>query len=159
MILDSLGYKAYVNARVTEDFNKSGRQATEEDVKLGEKTHRYQYLSDFIETLSNEAINTFAKTLFNKYFGVLPEVAMKIPPGVEGNAFNKEDGSIRPAEDFSQSASKNGGIDLNGKKMGLDVVRDDKGVEMKIDPAMIAEFQKGDFTGVEGVILKITPFS
>ena len=32
-----------------------------------------------------------------------------------------------------------------------------KGIEMKFDPAMVAEFQGGNFTGVEGVILKITP--
>ena len=50
-----------------------------------------------------------------------------------------------------------GGIDLNAKKMDLDVAKDGKGVEMKFDPAMVAEFRKGDFTGVEGVVLKIVP--
>ncbi|MFH0754896.1 MAG: hypothetical protein V2A70_10055, partial [Candidatus Omnitrophota bacterium] len=51
----------------------------------------------------------------------------------------------------------NGGIDLNARNMGLDVTRDGKGVEMKLDPAMVAEFQKGNFTGVQGIILKIVP--
>jgi hypothetical protein len=50
-----------------------------------------------------------------------------------------------------------GGIDLNAKNMGLDVARDGEGVEIKLDPAMVAEFQKGNFTGVEGIILRITP--
>ncbi len=50
-----------------------------------------------------------------------------------------------------------GGIDLNARNMGLEVARDGKGVDMKFDPAMVAEFQKGDFTGVEGIILRIVP--
>ncbi len=52
-----------------------------------------------------------------------------------------------------------GGIDLNAKKMDLDVAKDGNGVEMQFDPAMVAEFQKGDFTGVEGVILNIIPIA
>jgi hypothetical protein len=51
----------------------------------------------------------------------------------------------------------NGGIDLNARNMGLDVARDGKGIEMNFDPAMVAEFQKGNFTGVEGIILRIIP--
>ena len=43
------------------------------------------------------------------------------------------------------------------RNMGLEVARDGKGVDMKFDPAMVAEFQKGDFTGVEGIILRIVP--
>ncbi|NTV30289.1 MAG: hypothetical protein HGA80_09435 [Candidatus Omnitrophica bacterium] len=50
-----------------------------------------------------------------------------------------------------------GGIDLNAKKMGLDVTRDGKGVDIKFDPAQVAEFQKGNFTGVQGIILRIVP--
>ncbi len=50
-----------------------------------------------------------------------------------------------------------GGIALNGKLMDLDVAKDGKGVEMKFDPIMVAEFQRGNFTGVEGVILNIVP--
>jgi hypothetical protein len=50
-----------------------------------------------------------------------------------------------------------GGIDLDAKNMGLDVIRDGKGIEMNFDPAMVAEFQKGNFTGVEGIILRIVP--
>ncbi len=50
-----------------------------------------------------------------------------------------------------------GGIDFNAKNMGLDVTKDGKGIEMKFDPAMVAEFQNGNFAGVEGVILRIVP--
>ena len=57
------------------------------------------------------------------------------------------------------NAMPTGGIDLNAKKMGLDVTKDGKGVDMKFDPAMAAEFQKGDFTGVEGIILNIVPIA
>ncbi len=52
-----------------------------------------------------------------------------------------------------------GGIDLNAKKMDLDVAKDGKGVAMNFDPAMVAEFRKGNFTGVEGIILKIVPIA
>jgi hypothetical protein len=50
-----------------------------------------------------------------------------------------------------------GGIDLNSKNMDLDVAKDGRGVEINLDPAMVAEFQKGNFTGVEGIILRIVP--
>ena len=51
----------------------------------------------------------------------------------------------------------NGGIDLNAKNMGLDVAKDGKGIEMKLDPAMVVDFQRGDFSGVVPVILQIIP--
>lgn len=50
-----------------------------------------------------------------------------------------------------------GGIDLNARHMGLDVARDGKGVEMELDPAMIADFQRGDFSGVVPFIIRIIP--
>jgi len=49
-----------------------------------------------------------------------------------------------------------GGIDLNARNMGLDVTQEGNNIEMKFNPAMVAEFRKGNFTGVEGIILKIT---
>ena len=53
--------------------------------------------------------------------------------------------------------SNTGGIDLNAKNMGLDITKDSKRVEIKFDAAMVAEFQRGDFSGVVPVILRITP--
>ncbi len=39
------------------------------------------------------------------------------------------------------------------------MAKDGKGVEMQFEPAMVAEFRKGNFTGVEGVILNIVPIA
>jgi|GEM_PF-3193177 len=61
--------------------------------------------------------------------------------------------------DNAEAAPKRGGIELNANKMGLNVSRDGKGVQMKFDPAMVAQFQKGDFTGIVPVILNITPIA
>lgn len=52
-----------------------------------------------------------------------------------------------------------GGIDLNAANMGLDVTNEGAGVTMTCDPAMLAEFQKGNFSGVEGIILRIVPLA
>jgi hypothetical protein len=50
-----------------------------------------------------------------------------------------------------------GGIDLDARNMSLDISKDGNGTALQIDPAMLAEFQKDSFTGVEGIILEITP--
>ena len=60
-------------------------------------------------------------------------------------------------KDFAAVVNPLGGIDLNAKNMGLDVAKDGKGIQMKLDPAMIAEFQRGDFSGVVPVIIQIVP--
>ncbi|MBF0484722.1 MAG: hypothetical protein HQL25_08480 [Candidatus Omnitrophica bacterium] len=52
-----------------------------------------------------------------------------------------------------------GGIALNGEKMELGVAKQGTGVDMKLDPAMVAEFEKGNFTGVQGIILSIIPIA
>jgi hypothetical protein len=53
------------------------------------------------------------------------------------------------------SLPNNGGIDLSAKNMALDV--NGPGIVMNFNPVMMTRFRKGDFTGVEGVIIKITP--
>lgn len=50
-----------------------------------------------------------------------------------------------------------GGIDLDAKKMSMDVEADGPRIEMHFDPAMMTEFQNGNFTGVQGIILRIVP--
>lgn len=67
--------------------------------------------------------------------------------------------SVKGGRDAAMKADQAmpGGIDLNSKNMGLDVAKDGQGIEMKFDPAMVAEFQKGNFTGVQGIILRIVP--
>jgi CheY-like chemotaxis protein len=52
-----------------------------------------------------------------------------------------------------------GGIDLDARNMDLEVAGEGAGLDMKVDPALVAEFQQGDFSGVEGVILRIVPVS
>ncbi|MBF0521685.1 MAG: UDP-glucose 4-epimerase GalE [Candidatus Omnitrophica bacterium] len=59
--------------------------------------------------------------------------------------------------DEAMTTKAPGGIDLNAKNLKMDVSKDGKGVEFKFDPAMVAEFQKGNFTGVVPVIIRITP--
>jgi hypothetical protein len=77
---------------------------------------------------------------------------------IKGSEIITFEGMLRPdSKDRSQDNLLNGGIDLNARKMGLDVAKEGAGVEMKFDPAMVAEFQKGNFSGVEGIILKIIP--
>jgi len=48
-----------------------------------------------------------------------------------------------------------GGIDLNAKNMSLDITGN--GIEMKFDPAMVAEFRRGNFSGIVANIIRITP--
>ena len=52
-----------------------------------------------------------------------------------------------------------GGIDLNAKNLSLDITKDGKGIEAKFDSSMIAEFQRGDFSGIVPVIIRITPIA
>ncbi|MBF0330683.1 MAG: GGDEF domain-containing protein [Candidatus Omnitrophica bacterium] len=50
-----------------------------------------------------------------------------------------------------------GGIDLNARKMGLDIEKVGPGMAMTFDPAMLLKFRSVDFTGVVPVILKVAP--
>ncbi len=51
----------------------------------------------------------------------------------------------------------NGGIDMDANKMNMS----EKGgkIDMKFDPAMVAQFKRGDFTGIRPVIQSITPIT
>ena len=57
---------------------------------------------------------------------------------------------------FADSAMR-GGIDLNSKNMAMSVSGDK--IDIKFDPAMVAQFQRGDFSGVRPQILSITPIA
>ncbi|MFH0753198.1 MAG: hypothetical protein V2A70_01380 [Candidatus Omnitrophota bacterium] len=74
---------------------------------------------------------------------------------LQNHIFNVLQG--RENDDAAQKIDSLGGIDLNANNMGLDVTKDGSGVEIKFDPAMVAEFRQGNFTGVEGIILGIVP--
>ncbi|MEI7998266.1 MAG: hypothetical protein WCH62_01995, partial [Candidatus Omnitrophota bacterium] len=68
-----------------------------------------------------------------------------------------------PPKEILLGSTANGGIDLNGKKMGLDIAKDPSagGISsiVKLDPAMVAQFQRGDFLGVVPIIIKIIPIA
>lgn len=51
------------------------------------------------------------------------------------------------------------GIHLNAKNLEMDVSKDGNGVLMKLDPRLIEEFKRGDFSGVVRVIINITPIA
>ncbi|MBF0483143.1 MAG: hypothetical protein HQL25_00405 [Candidatus Omnitrophica bacterium] len=51
----------------------------------------------------------------------------------------------------------NGGIDLTGKDMQREIIKENRGVEFKFNPAMLVQFEQGSFTGVVPIILSITP--
>jgi phosphoglycerate kinase len=61
------------------------------------------------------------------------------------------------AEADRAALAEPGGIDLNAKNMGLDIFKEGQGVEMKFNPAMVAEFQRGDFSGIVANIIRIVP--
>jgi len=50
-----------------------------------------------------------------------------------------------------------GGIDLNAKNMSMDVFKEGRGVDMKFDPAIVAEFRRGNFSGIVANIIRIVP--
>ncbi len=66
---------------------------------------------------------------------------------------------IRMRSAFDNATVVDGGIDINSNNLSLDVAREGRGVEMALDPAMVAQFERGDFSGVVPVILNITPIS
>ncbi|MFH0753124.1 MAG: hypothetical protein V2A70_00995 [Candidatus Omnitrophota bacterium] len=99
------------------------------------------YLGDFSKKVINDQLTNFRSLI------VYPVVASQ-----EGAA----PGAVILISDVDNAAVP-GGIDLNANNMGLDVAKDGKGVQMPFDPAMVAEFRQGDFSGVEGIILRIVP--
>ncbi len=66
---------------------------------------------------------------------------------------NEESGEVDKAT--VSTPKKYGGIDLNSKNIQMDVYGDK--IDIKFDPAMIAQFKSGDFSGVHPVIINITP--
>ena len=78
-------------------------------------------------------------------------------PVETGEVLDQIEASVKDAADAGVDPRLKGGIELNAKKMGLDIATNGRKIEMKFDQAMIADFQKGDFSGVEGVILRIVP--
>ncbi|MBF0479306.1 MAG: hypothetical protein HQL26_07460 [Candidatus Omnitrophica bacterium] len=106
-------------------------------------------------TMSWQSIPASPSALYLDFHGIDADL-VKIKSGQTWSS----ESSVRfvnKAAAKGDEAMVNGGIDLNAKNMGLDISKEGKGVQMTVDPAMVAEFQKGNFTGVEGIILRIIP--
>jgi hypothetical protein len=84
-------------------------------------------------------------------------IALQYPNAVEAIKSIDNSEKVRNSSGFITNA--NGGIDLNGNAMGLDVEKSGKGVTMIFDAAMTARFRSGDFTGLTPVIIRITPIA
>ncbi|MBF0512040.1 MAG: hypothetical protein HQL13_06920 [Candidatus Omnitrophica bacterium] len=56
-----------------------------------------------------------------------------------------------------QAALPPGGIDLNAKKMSMEVDRKDQAMAIKFNPALVAQFKQGKFSGIIADILSVTP--
>ena len=76
-----------------------------------------------------------------------------VPSAPSGSSINAPSNH---APDKGMAATP-GGIDLNAQNMGLEVSGDK--IRTTPDWAMIADFEKGNFSGVKGTILKIVPIS
>jgi hypothetical protein len=69
------------------------------------------------------------------------------PEPVEGNI----------PTDSAMAGKTRGGIDLNARNMSMDVGGEK--IDIHFDKAMIAQFRRGDFSGVRPVIMSITPLA
>ncbi len=58
---------------------------------------------------------------------------------------------------LADQAQMYGGIDLNALNMDFEVTGEGQRSPLLFDPAMLAEFERGDFSGLEGTILQIVP--
>ncbi|MBF0387749.1 MAG: DHH family phosphoesterase [Candidatus Omnitrophica bacterium] len=104
----------------------------------------YRYGMSFQLDMSNDWLVTRASELLS---------AMK--SAITGDDKAQND-NLAPAD---ASALPPGGISLNGQKMDIDLAKDGNGIEMKFDPAMVAEFRRGDLPGVQGIILRVIPLA
>jgi len=93
------------------------------------------------DQLRDALINYFRS--INDYSRSIPRLGYTVysrPPGIRRDA---------------AMANPTGGIDLNSQHMQMDV--NGETINLKFDPAMFAQFQRGDFSGVVPVIIQITP--
>ena len=64
--------------------------------------------------------------------------------------------SLHVSKAMAASVLTPGGIDLNAKHLGLDVENENDNFKMKLNLAMIAEFKRGNFSGIVPIIIRIT---
>ena len=125
-----------------------------EQAKDEKNTAKVNAVAGFLENLTDGAITEVSMDRFARQ----PVVFTSQWSRVADDALTSMERSDR-AQETNGAKVVDGGIDLNGKNLALDVTREGKGIELKLDPAMVARFECGDFTGVVPVILKVTPLS
>ena len=70
-----------------------------------------------------------------------------------------ENKAMKPAHNINGESAAKGGIDLNTLNMSMAVSKDGKGVEMTIDPAMIARVRREGVDSLTPVIYRMIPIS
>lgn len=133
-------------------FSRDVRKIFREEAKPGQKIAVGEFISALTEDkLTGVNLDRFESDPQNESFQLQ---WMKIRDNVLFQTDSSE--QVKP---LISTKTVNGGIDINSNNMTLDVAREGAGVEMKLDPAMVARFEQGDFSGVVPVILKVTPIS
>jgi len=74
---------------------------------------------------------------------------------VNNNATVTDSAMNASGENIRTSSRNEGGIDFNAKNLQMDINGEE--VDLKFDPAMAEQFQRGDFSGVVPIIIQITP--
>ncbi|MEI8011833.1 MAG: hypothetical protein WCI27_05045, partial [Candidatus Omnitrophota bacterium] len=170
-------YKELVNEirQFLSDKDQEGQTAFLKDVFI-DGIKAYKKFNEQVKFKSREAINNFLADLSKGAIArtnareiVFQGTQIHVKDGVpilefdggvlEGVAKNMALHDAVEKSRLNEKPAVSGGIDINSNNMTLDVAREGAGVAMTLDPAMVARFERGDFSGVVPVILKVTPIS
>ncbi|MBF0512123.1 MAG: hypothetical protein HQL13_07345 [Candidatus Omnitrophica bacterium] len=126
----------------------------QEETRLRELLASYQEVTHFgdidVDQLEVIAYSNFAfnanQDQGDRGYVTLETVSLKQGIGAESSKTVEGDNAMKDP----------GGIDLNSKHMGLEVSHDGGDFAMHVDPALIEEFKRGHFSGLEAFIVKVT---
>ncbi len=134
-----------------EDFLRAWKvflaSSAADPVKVQQFVPKIENILQKQEVKSHKEIATY---LVNK-MGLNAGVVIKIDLAMQAGGTMKAAGQVVT----SVHPRNVGGIDLNAKNMQMDV--NGQKINIHFDPAMVAQFKRGDFSGVRPVIIKITP--
>jgi hypothetical protein len=165
------GGKPVTGAQITQILgyaNKSGHRFIEVKEEDRRKIRKMNKISVSGEKLVLDIANIqFGLKLTPKQIDALSKniVIEVVDPKLEEGIFEIKFKGLKAQQNEAMAVntpvlSKSpGGIDLNARNMGLDIAKEGRGIDMTFDPALIAEFQRGDFSGIEPVIVRIVPIS
>jgi len=86
--------------------------------------------------------------------GILRARIQSIPSRIANLFESKYDEAMNAPDVHASKQPYDGGIDLNSRNMAM-TVKGEK-IDMRFDPAIEAQFKRGDFSGVRAVIVGIT---